>query len=82
MAEIFNPETTSNLGQSISSITQAVDNNFAALVPLLNDILSRSGQVPNTMSANLDMNSNKILNLPAPILPNDVVRLQDLMAVL
>lgn len=82
MAEIFNPETTSNLGQSISSITAAVDNNFAELASLLNNVLSRSGQVPNTMSADLDMNSNKITNLSAPTLPNDVVRLQDLMAAL
>lgn len=80
MAEIFNPETTSNLGQSISSITAAVDNNFAELVPLLEDVLSRSGQAPNMLSNQLDMNSNKIINLPSPVSPNDVVRLTDLNA--
>lgn len=82
MAEIFNPETTSNLGQSISSITQAVDNNFAALIPLLNDTLSRSGQAPNTLSQSLDVNSNRILNIPSPASPTDVVRLQDLSSLL
>lgn len=80
MAEIFNPETTSNLGHSISSITAAVDNNFAELVPLLEDVLSRSGQAPNMLSNQLDMNSNKIINLPSPVSPSDVVRLTDLNA--
>lgn len=82
MAEIFIPQTTSNLGQSISSITQAVDNNFSALVTLLADIFSRSGQAPNTMEASLDMNSNRVLNLPSPVFLTDPVRLTDLNSAL
>jgi hypothetical protein len=42
------------------------------------DFLSRIGQAPNQMEGNLDMNSNRILNLPAPVAATDVVRLQDL----
>lgn len=40
--------------------------------------LSRDGTGPNQMTADLDLNGNQILNLPAPVDPTDVVRLQDL----
>jgi hypothetical protein len=42
--------------------------------------LSRDGTGPNQMLADLDLNGNQILNLPAPVDPNDAVRLQDLEA--
>lgn len=42
------------------------------------DFLSLSGEAPNQLNASIDMNSNRILNLPTPVLPTDVVRLQDL----
>jgi len=42
------------------------------------DFLSRVGEAPNQMESNLDMNNNRILNLPKPVAPTDVVRLQDL----
>lgn len=78
MAESFIPLTTSNLGGSISSITSAVDTNFSTIKTLLNDILSRSGASPNTMSSALDLNSNRILNLPPAGSLTDPVRLGDL----
>lgn len=40
--------------------------------------LSRDGTSPNTMGADLDMNSNHILNLPAPLSATEPLRLQDL----
>ena len=33
----------------------------------INDTLSRKGDTPNAMEANLDMNSHRILNLPTPV---------------
>ena len=41
------------------------------------DFLTRDGQSPNAMEEVLDMNSNRIINLPAPTLPSDVLRLSD-----
>ena len=38
--------------------------NFALIETALENTLSRDGTAPNTMSAALDMNSNRILNLP------------------
>ena len=42
------------------------------------DLLSRVGDTPNQIECNLDMNNNRILNLPTPVNPSDIVRLQDL----
>ncbi len=42
------------------------------------DFVSRVGEAPNQMEADLDMNDNRVLNLPQPTNPTDVVRLQDL----
>jgi hypothetical protein len=41
--------------------------------------LSRDGSSPNFMEANLDMNSNRIINLGAPVNASDAVRLQDVI---
>jgi hypothetical protein len=41
-------------------------------------VLSLNGTTPNAMTADLDMNSNRILNVPAPVNDTDLVRLQDL----
>ena len=42
------------------------------------DFLSLDGETPNAMRSNLDMNSNRIINLPVPVEDNDVLRLIDL----
>lgn len=41
----------------------ALNENFEAIEDALENTLSRDGSIPNTMSADLDMNSNSILNL-------------------
>jgi hypothetical protein len=51
--------------------------NFAAIQAALDLLLSRTGEAPNSMEANLDMNSNHILNLPAPAGSNEPARLRD-----
>jgi len=40
----------------------AINDNFTALETALQDALSRSGGSPNTMSADIDLNSNNLLN--------------------
>ena len=59
----------------------AVNDNFDLIAEHLNDkVLYRdnpSGE-PNTMNNNLDMNNNRILNLPAPNSELEPVRLKDL----
>lgn len=79
MAETFTPITTSNLSNQ-SSITTAIDNNNATLATLLSDVVSRSASSPNQMLATLDMNSNQIINLPAPNTSSSPLRLQDLQS--
>lgn len=69
---------------SFSSLT-----NEASFIAALNEamesieafsdlVLSLNGATPNAMTADLDMNSKRILNLPAPTNDTDPVRLQDL----
>lgn len=81
MAESFIPVTTSNLSNQ-TSITNAIDQNFAALQTILNDVLARGGTSPNTMQSVLDMNSNQIINLPSPATAQSPARLQDLNSAL
>ncbi len=53
---------TSNETSSVNTINA----NHALIETALENTLSRDGTSPNTMSANLDMNSNFIVNLPTP----------------
>ena len=55
----------------------ALNANFDAIEAAIENTLSRDGTTPNTMSANLDMNSKRILNLPAPVSSSEPARLQD-----
>lgn len=55
----------------------ALNANFDAIEAAVENTLSRDGTTPNTMSANLDMNSKRILNLPAPVSSSEPARLQD-----
>jgi hypothetical protein len=44
----------------------------------IENTLSRDGTSPNAMEANLDMDSNRILNLPAPATGSEPLRLSDI----
>lgn len=57
--------------------TTAVNANNALVEVALENTLSRDGTGPNQMEADLDMNSNRILNLPAPTSSNEPARLID-----
>jgi hypothetical protein len=64
--------------QNDSTATVQYNLNNILLTGAIDNTLSRDGTTPNQMNANLDMNSNQIVNLPAPIAPTAPVRLEDL----
>lgn len=55
----------------------AANTNNTLIETAIENTLSRDGTGPNQMGANLDMNSNHIINLPAPVDANEAARLQD-----
>lgn len=61
-----------------TSAQTSINSNFSTIETAFNDNLSRDGLLPNTMLSPLDMNSNPILNLPAPMSLNSPVRLGDI----
>jgi hypothetical protein len=62
-----------------SAVTQT-NANYTLIETAFEDCLSLSGEQPNQMLANLDMNNFNILNLPAPATVNSPVRLTDIVA--
>lgn len=82
--------TLTDLSVFNGSAITAINNNNAAIETALENTLSRDGTTPNSMSADLDMNSHNILNLgdldmnqhritdlPEPISGSEPLRLQD-----
>ena len=65
-----------NLDNRTTAVDQ-INENFDAVRTALENTLSRDGTSPNAMEANLDMNSRRILNLPAPLSSTEPVRLAD-----
>lgn len=59
------------------SALSTINLNSATIEAASDDFLSRSGASPNQMLASLDMNSNRILNLPKPISDSEPARLID-----
>ena len=66
-----------NLNNETSAVN-TINTNNDSVETAIENTLSRDGTSPNTMSADLDMNSNQILNLPAPSADTDVVRKTEL----
>lgn len=62
----FDPSMITSINTNSSILTAAIDNT-----------LSLNGTSPNQMNAPLDMNSNQIINLPAPSSLSSPVRLSD-----
>jgi len=67
----------SNLQDESSFITTTAANNDA-IEAAMEKTLSRDGTSPNQMTASLDMNSQRIINLPAPAADNDAARRVDI----
>lgn len=64
--------------QSETTAVQGINENFAAIETAFDLVLSRNGATPNEMTAPLDMNSQRIINLAAPVNNTDAVRLMDI----
>lgn len=64
--------TLSDLLAKFSSIT-TINANNDLIEAALENTLSRDGTTPNEMTASLDMNSNKILNLPTAVASTDPI---------
>lgn len=69
--------TVGNL-QDTTTAGNTINTNSNVIVTGFNNTLSLDGTQPNQMGSNLDMNSNRILNLAAPASALEPVRLQDM----
>lgn len=56
-----------------------IETNFSSIEDEFDDTLSRTGKSPNTMEAELDMNSNKIRNLAQAANNSDAATLKDVL---
>jgi hypothetical protein len=63
--------------QNETSAMETINNNSDAIVTALENTLSRDGTSPNEMQSDLDMDDNRILNLPEPVDPTEPLRLAD-----
>lgn len=63
------------------SAAVVINNNNVLVEEAVENTLSRDGSTPNFMNADLDMNSNRIMNLPAPLTAGEPARAQDLLDV-
>lgn len=61
-----------NIASRYGSI-DALNDNFDALATALDNTLSRDGEGPNEVEANIDMNSHRIINLANPVDNTDAV---------
>lgn len=66
-----------NLSNDTTAVA-TINANNALIEAAMDSALFRSGTAPNFMEANLDMNSNRILNLGSPGTDNEPLRLGDL----
>jgi len=56
---------------------QEINSELEKIATAQDEFLTRNGETPNEMKANLDMNSNRITNLKAPVSGTDAARLVD-----
>lgn len=66
--------------QNEDTAVSTINSNSDTLVTAFDNTLSRDGTTPNQMTSNLDMNSNQILNLPAPVSSGSPARLIDVIS--
>src|SRR5882672_3929081 len=63
--------------QNETTAVNAINANNAATIAAVEKTLSRDGTSPNQMTDELDMNSNRIINLPTPISESEPLRVID-----
>lgn len=73
----YEPKTLQNLDNPPTAVS-VINYNFDTLKLLVDTLLSRDGATPNTMQSFLDMNNNRILNLPVPVSPTEPARHGDI----
>lgn len=64
--------------QNENSAVASLSANNAAIEAAIENTLSRDGTSPNQMGDNIDMNSHRVINLPAPVSVTEPLRLSDL----
>lgn len=75
MAKLTLQDLTSLENQQ--SAVASINSNNSAIETALENTLSRDGTSPNSMGASLDMNNNRILNLPEPVADQEPFRKGD-----
>lgn len=70
--------TLTDVTSGYSSATK-INTNSAAIEEAFDNTLSRDGSGPNQMEAELDMNENRIINVPSPQTGTDVARYRDVV---
>lgn len=78
MADKLSLSDLASLANETSAIA-AINANNTLIEDAIDNTLSRDGSTPNAMEASLDMNENRILNLPEPISDQEPVRLIDIV---
>lgn len=68
--------------QNDSTASTQYNANNTLLISALDNTLSRDGTSPNQMAAPLDMNSQPIINLPAPTTLDEPLRLADINSII
>lgn len=68
--------------QNETTAVNAINDNNAVLETAIDNTLSRDGTTPNTMGSTLDMNSNRIINLPTAVSTVEPVTLAQMTAAL
>lgn len=63
-----------------TSVIATINENNDLVTTAIDNSLSRYGTSPNAMEADLDMNGNNLLNLPAPSTDTEPVRVADMSA--
>lgn len=73
----LNPITTTrDTPQNVA----AINDNFERIAEALDKTVTRSGEAPDYMEGPLDMNNNRVFNLPYPTTATEPVRAQDLQS--
>lgn len=72
--------TLNNVGDLTNPTTAAaiINSNSNTIQTAFDNTLSRDGTTPNSMRSNIDMDSNRLLNLPAAVSNDEPLRLTDL----
>lgn len=79
MSKISLPDIGS-LANSASART-AINDNFTSIEEAIDNTLSRDGSTPNQMEADIDLNSNKLLNVGDPVNDTDGVNLRSVQTI-